>query len=87
MTSFSATVEGVGFWANGLPSWQAARDYAPTARSLPTPPPSRRRSCWRPTNAGARRSRSAVALEVALAACSAAGRDPQTLPSVFASTW
>ena len=28
----------------------------------------------------------AVALEVALAACEAAGRDPATLPSVFAST-
>ena len=28
----------------------------------------------------------AVALEVALAACTAAGRDPRTLPSVFAST-
>lgn len=87
MTSFSATIEGIGFWSNGLPSWQAARDYvadgalaADAAAAKPSPqllaPNERRRA---PESV-------AVALEVALAACRAAGRDPQTLPSVFAST-
>lgn len=86
MTSLTATIEGIGFWANGLPSWQRAREYvaggvlAVDAPAKPSPqllaPNERRRA---PESV-------AVALEVALAACSDAGRDPQTLPSVFAST-
>ncbi|HJR72576.1 MAG TPA: beta-ketoacyl synthase chain length factor [Luteimonas sp.] len=86
MITLSATLEGVGFWCNGLPSWQAARDYArsgalpETAPAKPSPqllPPNERRRA--PDTV-------AVALEVAMAACVAAGRDPKTLPSVFAST-
>jgi len=83
---FTATIEGVGFWCNGLPSWEAARAFvAPGARPADAParpspqllaPNERRRA---PDTV-------AVALEVALAASQAAGRDPATLPSVFAST-
>ncbi|MGQ4660502.1 beta-ketoacyl synthase chain length factor [Lysobacter sp. F6437] len=82
----SATIEGIGFWNRGLPSWDAARAFAAggalpdAAASRPSPqllaPNERRRA---PDTV-------AVALEVALAACNAAGRDPKTLPSVFAST-
>jgi hypothetical protein len=82
----TATIEGVGFWSDGLPSWQAAREFiaggalAADAPRRPSPqllaPNERRRA---PESV-------AVALEVALAACTAAGRDPSQLPSVFAST-
>jgi hypothetical protein len=82
----SARIESIGFWANGLPSWEAARDFAATgvlsegAPIKPSPqllaPNERRRA---PESV-------AVALDVALAACRAAGRDPAALPSVFAST-
>src|SRR5690606_426430 len=83
--TFNARIEGIGFWANGLPSWQAALDHvvdgAPAdAGGKPSPtllaPNERRRA---PPSV-------AVALDVALAACEAAGRDPASLPSVFAST-
>ena len=81
-----AGVAGIGFWTRGLPSWEAARAYLvdgtldADAPSKPAPqllaPNERRRA---PETV-------AVALEVALAACTAAGRDPATLSSVFAST-
>ena len=81
-----ASIEGVGFWATGLPSWESAKAFvangtlAPDAPARPSPqllaPNERRRA---PESV-------AVALQVALAACQAAGRDPSTLPSVFAST-
>jgi hypothetical protein len=85
MTALGATIEGIGFWSGGLPSWDAARAFVAdgalpdTAPARPSPqllaPNERRRA---PATV-------AVALEVALAACQAAGRDPATLPSVFAS--
>ena len=85
MSAFTASVEGIGFWAPGLPSWQAALGHAagntPEAgHARPVPrllaPNERRRA---PPSV-------AVALDVALAACEAAGRDPASLSSVFAST-
>ena len=85
MKPLSATIEGIGFWAPGLPSWDAAiayaRDGATVAEATrPSPqllaPNERRRA---PETV-------AVALDVALAACTAAGREPAALPSVFAST-
>ncbi|HVI57828.1 MAG TPA: beta-ketoacyl synthase chain length factor [Luteimonas sp.] len=82
----SAAIEGIGFWAPGLPSWEAARAFlaggaiAEDAPRRPSPqllaPNERRRA---PETV-------AVALEVALAACAAAGREPAALPSIFAST-
>ena len=82
----TATIEGIGFWANGLPSWQAARDFAAGGSPVADAP---RRPSPQLLAANERRRAPetvAVALEVALAACSAAGRDPASLPSVFAST-
>ena len=82
----SAGIAGIGFWARGLPSWQAACAYladevlpvhAPTRPSPQLLAPNERRRAPETV---------AVALEVALAACTAAGRDPATLSSVFAST-
>src|SRR5690606_91483 len=86
MPSRTATIEGIGFWANGLPSWQAARDFVAGGVPLADAP---RRPSPQLLAANERRRAPetvAVALEVALAACSAAGRDPASLPSVFAST-
>jgi Beta-ketoacyl synthase, N-terminal domain len=86
MTALAATIESVGYWNNGLPSWADACAFAATgampegAATKPSPqllPPNERRRA--PESV-------AVALDVALAACAAAGRDPATLPSVFAST-
>lgn len=86
MSTLSATIAGIGLWADGLPGWDAALAFArdgihpDTAPARPSPqmlaPNERRRA---PGSV-------AVALDVASAACRAAGRDPATLPSVFAST-
>ena len=82
----SATIEGIGFWSRGLPSWEAARAFA-TGGTLPESAPSRPSPQLLAPNERRRAPDTvAGALEVALAACNAAGRDPKTLPSVFAST-
>ncbi|MGV8922525.1 MAG: beta-ketoacyl synthase chain length factor [Thermomonas sp.] len=82
---FSADVAGIGFWSRGLPSWKAACKYLhdnhidQDAPAKPAP---------RLLAANERRRAPetvAVALEVALAACEHASRDPSELPSVFAS--
>ena len=82
----TATIEGIGFWTDGLPSWQAARDFiaggAPLAGAPRRPSP----QLLAPNERRRAPETVAVALEVALAACTAAGRDPASLPSVFAST-
>ncbi|MFC6839954.1 beta-ketoacyl synthase chain length factor [Xanthomonas theicola] len=82
----TATIEGIGFWTPGLPSWAAARAFAAgTGAVVQTPA----RPAPQLLAANERRRAPdtvAVALEAALAACQDAGRDPATLPSVFAST-
>ncbi|MCA1713610.1 MAG: beta-ketoacyl synthase chain length factor [Gammaproteobacteria bacterium] len=86
MTSLAASIEGIGFWSNGLPSWQAARDYVATGMQPEGAPARPSPQLLAPNERRRAPETVAVALEVALAACSAAGRDPRTLPSVFAST-
>ena len=82
----SAGIAGIGFWARGLPSWQAACAYL-ADDALPVDAPARPSPQLLAPNERRRAPETvAVALEVALAACTAAGRDPATLPSVFAST-
>jgi hypothetical protein len=81
-----ARIEGIGFWTQGLPDWSSAQAYA--NGSAPAHPTSARPT---PQLLAANERRRApetvaVALEVGLAACRAAERDPATLPSVFAST-
>lgn len=86
MSSLRAGIAGIGFWANGLPTWGAAVDFART-RVAPADAPARPSPQLLAPNERRRAPESvAVALEVALAACTASGRDPATLPSVFAST-
>ena len=81
-----AGIAGIGFWAGGLPSWEDARRFLADG-TLPDDPPKRPSPRLLPANERRRAPDSvAVALEVALAACEAAGREPSQLPSVFAST-
>ena len=87
MSTLTAYVNGVSFWAPRLPGWQvaapvlrgeAAAPLQPATRPVPTllGPTERRRA---PDTV-------AIALEVASRACESAGVDPKTLPSIFAST-
>ncbi len=86
MTLLTAHIESIGFWTNGLPSWDAARDFVATG-TLPEGAPAKPSPQLLPPNERRRAPESvAVALEVALSACQAAGRDPASLPSVFTST-
>lgn len=86
MSSLRAGIAGIGFWANGLPGWNDAVAFA-RAGTLPENAPAKPSPQLLAPNERRRAPESvAVALEVALAACTASGRDPSTLPSVFAST-
>lgn len=85
MTALSARIEGIGFWTRGLPSWEAARAFA-LGHADPVSTPARPSPQLLAPNERRRTPDTvAVALEVALAACQAAGRDPARLPSVFTS--
>lgn len=85
-TPLTARIESVGFWTNGLPSWQAARDFVATG-ALPDGAPAKPSPQLLAPNERRRSPESvAVALDVALAACADAGRAPADLPSVFTST-
>lgn len=84
--TLQATIEGIGFWATGLPGWDAARAFAHDS-VMPTATPARPAPLLLAANERRRAPETvAVALEVALAACQAAGRDTAGLPSVFVST-
>ncbi|MFZ5636279.1 MAG: beta-ketoacyl synthase chain length factor [Pseudomonadota bacterium] len=86
MSALSARIAGIGFWTRGLPSWDAARAFVASG-ALPEAAPAKPSPQLLPANERRRAPESvAVALDVALAACAAAQRDPATLPSVFAST-
>ncbi|HRO27087.1 MAG TPA: beta-ketoacyl synthase chain length factor [Luteimonas sp.] len=86
MSTLSANVAGIGWWSEGLPDWAAARAFA-NGRAPPADAPSKPAPRLLAPNERRRAPPSVlVALEVALAACTAAGRDPASLPSVFAST-
>ncbi len=85
MNNLTATIEGIGFWTRGLPSWDAACAFVADG-SVPVDAPAKPSPQVLAPNERRRAPESvAVALDVALAACNAAGRDPVTLPSVFAS--
>jgi len=94
MSRLCAQITGIGFWANALPSWQAARAFVATgaltsvtAAETAAETAARPQPRLLPPNERRRAPESvAVALEVALAACNDAGADPAQLPSVFAST-
>ncbi|KGE50766.1 beta-ketoacyl synthase chain length factor [Xanthomonas axonopodis pv. vasculorum] len=82
----TATIEGIGFWTQGLPSWEAASGFARGGALQEAPA----RPAPQLLAANERRRAPdtvAVSLEAALAACSTAGRDPASLPSIFTSTY
>ena len=84
--TLSAGIAGIGFWTRGLPSWEAACAYVADGTLPPDPPAKPSPQLLAPNERRRAPETVAVALEVALAACTAAGRDPATLSSVFAST-
>lgn len=86
MTALSAYIGGIGFWSAGLPSWASACDFARDGQLPETAPARPSPELLAPNERRRAPSTVAVALEVALAACAAAERDPASLPSVFAST-
>ena len=86
MTTLAATIEGIGFWTDGLPSWQAACAFVRDGARPDGPPARPSPQLLAPNERRRAPATVAVALEAALAACDAAGRDPAALPSVFAST-
>ncbi len=86
-TAGEVFVEGIALWSSRLPGWDAARailrgDARPPDAAARRPQP----SVLAPTERRRAPDSVAVALEVASAACASAGRPPQSLPSVFAST-
>jgi hypothetical protein len=81
-----ACIAGIGYWSSGLPSWEAACEYARSG-ALPADAPAKPSPQLLAPNERRRAPESvAVALEVAMAACADAGVNPAALPSVFAST-
>ncbi len=84
-TAINFAIEGIGFWGNGLPDWNAARRFLADG-TLPDNPPAKPSPQLLAPNERRRAPDSvALALEVAQAACAMAGCDPATLASVFAS--
>lgn len=85
MKPLRATVEGIGFWSRGLPSWEAARAYANGATLIADAPARPAPQLLAPNERRRAPETVAVALEVGLNACAQAGREPAALPSVFVS--
>ena len=82
-----ARIAGIGYWSPGLPSWRAARAFAADGGAPDAAAPARPQPQLLAPNERRRAPETvAVALEVALAACTDAGCDPAGLASVFAST-
>lgn len=85
MSVLTADIKGIGFWAHGLPSWNAACLYLQEGH-IDQNAPSRPAPHLLAANERRRAPETvAVALEVALAACEQAGKDPALMPSVFTS--
>jgi hypothetical protein len=86
MSSLAATIQGIGFWAPGLPDWPRARAFAQGGAAA-ADAPARPAPALLAANERRRAPESvAVALHVAMAACEDAGQAPADLPGVFAST-
>jgi hypothetical protein len=86
MSSLAASILGIGFWAPGLPDWTATAGFARGEADLGDGPARPAPQLLAPNERRRAPETVSVALEVALAACAAAGREPSALPSVFAST-
>ena len=87
MDAFDVYVDGIGFWAPGVPDWPSLRrvldsgePIAVDAKARPSPkllPPTERRRAPEPV---------LIASEAAGQACAMAGRDASALACVFTST-
>ncbi|MDO5610199.1 MAG: beta-ketoacyl synthase chain length factor [Pseudomonadota bacterium] len=86
MNRLRAHIEGMGYWSPGLPSWADARAFIASGEAN-THAPNKPTPRLLAANERRRAPESvAAALDVALAACEMAGRDPSGLSSVFTST-
>lgn len=86
MTEFA--VAGIGLWTPGLPDWPAARAVLTGAAAWPEAAGGRPTPSLMPANERRRAPDSVLmALTVAEQACAAAGADPATVASVFASVF
>lgn len=85
MSILEASVEGIGLWGRGLPSWQAAVAFMQSGALTDAAPNRPAPQLLAPNERRRAPDTVAVALEAALSACQAAGRDPSQLPSVFTS--
>lgn len=84
-TAPAAAIDGIGFWAPGLPSWEAFLAHR-RGEAVSAPAATRPAPALLPPNERRRAPDTVlVALQAAQDACAAAGRDPKRLPSVFAS--
>ena len=82
-----AFVEGIAFWSPRLADWETARAILRGDQSAPQTSAARPTPLLLPANERRRVPDSvAIALEVGNQACTNAGIDPKSLPSVFAST-
>ena len=80
-------LRGLAAWATGLPDWNALRAAARGEAQPVADAPKKPAPALLPPNERRRAPDSVLlALQVAQAACEAAGADAATLPSIFAST-
>lgn len=86
MSPLGFGIEGIGFWASGLPSWEAARAFLREGTLVENPPRKPAPELLPPNERRRAPDTVALAIEVSMAACRAAGADPAALPSVFTST-
>ncbi len=88
MSTLTAYMNGVAFWAPRLPGWQIAAPVLRGEADAPVQPaPRPAPTLLGPTERRRAPDTVAIALEVAARACESAGADPKELPSVFASTY
>jgi len=88
MAAHRAYVEGIGLWSPRLAGWEIAGATLRGGREPPAPVTTRPAAALLPPTERRRAPDAVVlALEVAASACAMARRDPQTLASVFASTY
>lgn len=80
-------IAGLAAWASGAPDWSRVRAIARGEDEASTDAPKKPAPALLPPNERRRAPDSVLlALQVAQAACEAAGADPKTTPSIFAST-
>lgn len=80
------SIDGIGFWASGLPGWDAARQFLADGTLDASAPRRPAPDLLAPNERRRAPDTVALALAVAQAACAAAAADPRTLASVFSST-